>query len=961
MPLPSEKKTATEKELDAKFRALEAEVVASGLSPADFLRIFRKKLLATPDPERALNNFLRFISSGFTSSLLRNFSSNPIFLEIALTLFSHSQYLADILVRNPELFHWLTATTAVTDSRAQEDYYRDALTAIAPFEQIEKKLDALKRFHRREILKISTRDILKEADLSAITHELSWLADSIVDATLHIGKQDLNRRLQNDFESTLTVIALGKLGGMELNFSSDIDLMFVYDTDGDLDYGVERIHSYHEYYCRLAEFVVRRLSENTNEGHLYRIDMRLRPDGGVGPLAMARNSYVQYYESRGELWERQMLLKARISAGNREVGERFLKDLRPFVYPKTVLRDPREEISAIKRRIEANAGTDRNVKLSKGGIRDIEFVVQALQLLGSNRDRELKEPNTLAAIEMLSRASMLKHAEAHRLRLGYVFLRQVEHRLQLLHGTQTHELPVSEEEVRLLAKRLGFGSMSLFKKELKRVQGEVRAIYDSVFLADRSRDRKQATSNSLTSGRHDLTLSRAGFLDPKLAFESIKSVRKELVLLENPTVLQQLLTQLRRSGAPDYGLRNFRVLSSSQSLQRTFDQVMTNDRMRDLLITVCSRSSRLTQVLAREPLLFESLLGRTEDFFKPEIEWGFLLKSDPVRFRLFNESKVMIRYLTVTSTIEQATREISEIADAVVESIVQDLLDKFPEFSEESLIIALGKYGGEELLTGSDLDMLILVQNKRQPNASNGLDEAAIEFVRSFSTGSGQIYDVDLRLRPEGKSAPLTAELSYYRQYLSERAEIWEKQALLKARCLHGKQDLVENFESLRDSALRSVGSTKRWTDQISEMKGRMERERTDEQTRKIDLKIGNGGLIDLEFLIQATQLKHYSSNASIAVGNSFEAIDRLSTFQYLTKRDAAVLKRNYRFLRQLELSVRLTTESNQFVLSGDKAVLQAIAASLGARTAGDLKERVAKMRIENRRLMKKVFTAIKR
>lgn len=960
MSPPVNKSKPISREEETGLRSLEAEIVAAGLPPSKFMPLFRKQLLITPDPERALNNFLRFIASGFTSSILRDFFNNPVLLGIALTLFGHSQYLADILVRSPELLHWLTATTALTDARIREDYIRSALSTIAPFERVETKMDALKRFQRREILRISARDILKEADLQTITRELSWLADCIVSAVLSVGLEDLNRRLAHDFRSTFCVVGLGKLGGSELNFSSDIDLMFVYDEDGDLDFGVERIYSYHEYYCRLAEFIVRRLSEHTDEGHLYRTDMRLRPDGAAGPLAMSRQGYLHYYESRGELWERQMLLKARIVAGEEEIGEKFLNDLRPFVYPKTVLLDPREEILAIKKRIETGVQDKVNVKLSKGGIRDIEFVVQALQMLQSNAGGDWKTSNTLNGIEKLSGRSLLTAKESRQLREGYEFLRQVEHRLQLLHGTQTHELPVNKEELSLLGRRLGFHSTRAFETKLGNVQRQVRKIYESVFYETTGRKRKILSTRRMSRELLKRLIARGGFLEIRRAFETIEEIQKNLLRLSDPAALSKLFGFIRRSGAPDLGLINLRILSFSESLKRTIDQVVDSERMFELMLTICCRSIRLTHQLAHEPLLFETLLGRTEDFFKPGVEWQFLLKNDPVRFRAFNESRTIIRHLTGASKIWQSAREFSAIADIVVRSVVEDLQDQFPEFTRNVCVIALGKYGGEELLIGSDLDLLILTHKPDQTDSINSLEEAAVAFVQAFSPESGQVYAIDLRLRPEGKSAPLTAEFSYYRQYLSTRAELWEKQALLKARVIHSEKSIGEDFEAMRKLVLIRAVQEHEWGGNIFTMKAKMEDERTNEQSRNSDLKIGKGGLVDLEFLIQAAQLKHFAEDNSVGAVNSFDAIDRLSNDGDLTNRELGLLKQNYVFLRRLELSVRLNSESNQFILPDDKIIAQAIAASVGERSVKNLKAKIQSIRNQNRLLMKKVFKAIK-
>ena len=949
------------KDKDPKFRSLEADVVSAGLPPSKFLPLFRKQLSDTPDPERALNNFLRFVATGFSSSLLKDFFQHPVLLNIALTLFSHSQYLADILVRSPELFHWLTSTTTLTDTKTPEEYHRDAFAVIAPFERVEKKLDALKRFHRREILRISARDILKEADLPAIMRELSWLADSIVDAVVGIGIEDLNRRLSSEIRSTFSVIGLGKLGGVELNFSSDIDLLFVYDRDGELDFGLERIHSYHEYYCRLAEFVVRRLSEHTNEGHLYRVDMRLRPDGAAGPLAMAREAYGRYYETRGELWERQMLLKARVIAGNTEVGGQFLSDLRPFVYPSTVIRDPREEILAIKSRIERGVQDTVNVKLSRGGIRDIEFVVQALQMLRPSGGEALEIPNTMDAIGRLCRVSLLTTRESEQLKQGYTFLRKVEHRLQLLHGIQTHELPVGDEELRLLGRRLGFNSIAAFEKRLAQVQNRVRKIYESVFFA--AVGEKHNVSGNIESSPENVKrlILRHGFLEVPPAFQAIEELRKSLVVLDDPGVLTKLVNLLKDSGAPDWGLMNLRILASSDPLRRTIDQVVHNDHMFELVVRLCSRARRLTHQLAQEPLLLEFLLGRTEDIFKPGIEWKFLLKNDPVRFRAFNEGKIIIRYLAGISTLEQSALEFSAVADTVVRSIVEDLQSQYPGFAGNVCIVALGKYGGEEIVVGSDLDLLILAGDSDQQSSEPSLDKAVQDFVRSFSTDAGLVYRIDLRLRPEGKNAPVFADLSYYRQYLEERADHWEKQALLKARVVYEGSEVVGEFDSLRTETLSRMADEPDWLDRIWHMKRKMEKERTSEKSRNTDLKITKGGLVDLEFLIQAVQLRFFSRERSLDVANSFDALERLGEVGIVRKRELQSLRKNYAFLRTLELSIRINSESGQFILPEKKTLAQAIAATVGERSIATLKKRIQDVRKVNRNLLTKVFEEMKK
>ena len=942
-----------------KLRSIEVLAISAGIHPSKFLPLIRKELAAAPDPERALNNFLRFISTGFTSSILGEFFNHPAHLHVAMTLFSHSQYLSDILVRNPELFHWLTSTNALSDAKPRDLVRAEASNAAAPFERVEKKIDALKRFHRRELLRISARDILKHAPLETVTQELSWLADSIVEAVLRIGEDDLKKRVGRIPQSTLAVIGLGKLGGEELNFSSDIDLMFVYDRDEKFSAPQERIHSTHEYVCRLAEFVVRKLTERTEEGYLYRVDMRLRPDGGSGPLALSREGYRRYYETRGELWERQMLLKARVVAGDEVVGAAWQQDIRPFVYPTTILRDPFQEIADIKSRIESRIGDEENIKLSKGGIRDIEFIVQALQLLRSGVDAGLRERNTLNAIAKLSHASLLRKSEGARLARAYRLFREIEHRLQLLHGSQTHELPGGKEDLRLLGKRLGFASKADFERHRKKTQNQVRTIFDSVFRL-RSDWRKQSdgTKNSTNLDVQQI-LHEAGFLDGAGAVRILETLKKS-----SPAVggehRRQLIRRCGMTGAPDWALKNMQTLLGARSMQRTLELTLANDRIADLLVAVAGASSRITQHLAREPLLFETLLGRPDEFLRPGIEWRFLLGSDLLRFRIFNECKAAIRFILGKSTIEETTKEVSDVADTILHAAVTEVSAQHRDMDERFLLMALGKYGGREILMGSDLDLMILYEQPPKRDRSHDFETLAKNLVKAFSSSAGIVYDIDLRLRPEGRNAPLSTELSYFEKYLDGRAALWEKQALLRARSVFGGNEITKKVLALRSSVLENVSQAKSWVSGIEDMRGKMEVERTTEKTRNSDLKVGKGGLVDIEFVVQSLQLAHLKLYDDIDHPNTMEAIASLADHDLLSKTAAKALIENYRFLRQLEFWIRLNSDRNEFRLPDNAHVGQAIASRMAVRSLEELTKRIEIVRKENHARMLTHFAHLK-
>ncbi|HTP12181.1 MAG TPA: hypothetical protein VMM37_01055, partial [Bacteroidota bacterium] len=721
----------------------------------------------------------------------------------------------------------------------------------------------------------------------------------------------------------------------------------------------ERIHSWYEYYCRAAEFVVRRLTEHTTEGHLYRVDMRLRPDGASGPVAMARRAYEEYYETRGELWERQMLLKARVVAGDQQTGEKLLKGLRPFVHPSTTLHNPLDEIKAIKIRIETSLGERQNVKLSRGGIRDIEFVVQALQLLKSGSDDSIRDGNTIRSIEKLRDASLLSSSEAQTLRKGYEFLRRVEHRLQLLHGTQTHELPEKREEMRLLAKRMGFRSASAFEKELAATQANMRRVYDSVFRTG-PKGHSRSRGSAGVPARAGRELSRFGFLEAGEARRVLERLGTDFELLRDPSTVNSLLQLLKTNGAPDRGLGNFAVLASSSPVKRIIAQALTNQHTLEFLLKICSRSSRVARTLAEQPLLLESALGRTADFFKPGLEWQFLLPHDPFRFRLFNETKTAVRFLMGEGGIADVMRELTNIAETVVVGMLDEHRQTLPSLATNLCVVGLGKFGGGELLPGSDLDLLILYRHEREKGEREYQRQAA-ELPGLFKTEGGTVYAIDFRLRPEGKNAPLATDFSYYEKYVVDRAELWEKQSLLKARVVYDTAGLGGAFQQLRRNVLSGVICRKDWLRDVQSMRRRMEVERTKEQTRRKELKAGKGGLLDLEFAVQTLQMRYFGNDDPVDAVNTLDAIDRLAARRILKKPLLETIRSNYPFMRTLEFLIRLNTETTDFIIPGDVRLLRAVASGCGLRSERNLLRKIRTVRTGNRHLLKTVFATVHR
>ncbi len=923
---------------DDLLRSLGPMLVSAGISPAEFIPELNRSLSKSADRRRALNNFLRFLTSAASPSLLHEFASHGVLLDLALDLFAQSQYLTDILVRNPELFQWLTTSDVLNKTKSTELLRTEALASAEPFERTEKKLSALKRFHRREMLRIGARDILRKADIETVMLELSSLADSIVQAVLGIAELDVQKNTGIELRDMLCVVGLGKLGGNELNFSSDIDLMFVYERDMELDMSGTRTKTTFEYCSKLAEIVVRRLSEHSDGGHLYRVDMRLRPDGQAGPLAMSRQGYRNYYETRGELWERQMLLKARVVAGNKKVGEGWLADLEPFVYPKTLLASPLEKIREIKNRIESKTETDLNIKLGTGGIRDIEFITQALQLLNSPLNNKVRHQNTLAALESLTGANALAKEEPMDLREAYLFLRSVEHRLQLLHGQQTHSLPESQDEKQSLAKSLGFENSAKFDAVLHQHRKRVRDIFVSVF-----EPREPGKIWPARSRRGVDFFEKTKLIDRREAAKNLNEIKKDFPALNDGGLQMHFWKSLRKYRAEDCALKNFALLCS-QASRASLTQAVQNERLFYLFVLLCSRSSRLIQTLSSEPLLLETLLADPAQLLDEKPGWSFLLDSDPLRFRLFNEFKTLLRFFLGHADLEFTTKELSDLADIVVKKAFALHINP-----RKACLVALGKFGGREISFGSDLDVICVYDD---PKRGREMDLALKNFFDYFRSRGNQIYDIDFRLRPEGKNSPLATELSYYDAYLANRASLWEKQSLLKARVVCGNDEVAKKVQSLIERHL-SKSPQKGWTKEILEMRRRMESERV-KRGKGLDLKLSKGGLADIEFLVQVLQLKDDSRGIGLS---TFSSLGRLAEKKILTRSDARKLLSNYRFLRTMELMIRLNSQSGGAEYPGDKKNRKQLASGLGEKSEKALLARTKRVLLENRRMFLKALS----
>jgi glutamate-ammonia-ligase adenylyltransferase len=924
----------------------------STVPPDDFDRLLSSLLIQSPDPDMMLRNLLRFVEAGVSRASLFNdlIRFRPL-AELAATVFAHSQYFSDILVRDPELFRWLTTTGVLESDAPPASFFESEVRRIHDtFTNPARRLNAIRRLYRREVLRIGARDILGKTDLSVTTMELSNLADGIIDAADSAAREELGSQYGDGPPTPFCVIGLGKLGGQELNYSSDVDVMFLYGEEGTFRGADGNNHTFLEYFVKRSERIVQILTESTSEGHLYRVDTRLRPEGGAGPLARSLQSYLVYYESRGDLWERQMLIKARPVAGDKQLGMEFIRQIMPFVYPRTHFSHPAEAVGRIKARIEAEIATADNIKLRPGGIRDIEFAVQTLQLLHGGKEKEIRHVNTLAAISRLEKKGHFSNEEAADLTRAYVLYRTLEHRLQILLNTQTHRIPSDPREQATLARRLGFSNGKELGGLLHGHFARVRKIFDGVLSA---RENRNVAGIDLLldagSGDPESLVGQFRFTDPRKAVRNLRSLLTGSGLSQSRrldgrstdafrSVAGVLLTEIAATPVPDMTLSGLALLGGAQSFPEQFYHQLQNSAFRNMVLRVCSLSPYLVKGLLRYPELLDEIasgLKRPKGGSEPG-------PGPVVEFRNREEVRTGILNILGIISFDEMTDQLSAVADGVAATVAKGHLENTRSRGPRLAIFALGKYGTRELGFGGDLDLIFLTDASEQ-RAKAKAEVRSQEFVKGMTQVSheGVLYDVDARLRPEGKSAPLVTEVTAYVRYLAARASLWERQSLTRLRMVWGDADLGRRVQ---DAVVRFVYEAPLpadWVSSIVSMRRAMEVRSRTSRADFLDLKVGPGGMADIEFLAQMLQLWRGRTDHECRTAMPTVGILGLRRWEPVPGETASWLIGTYRFYREVEKLIRLTLEEKSTILPPDDK-LEILARCLGMAAGKELAAKIS-------------------
>src|SRR5881392_903174 len=850
-------------------------------------RWIREKAAASLDPPQ-VETTLSQLSEKWPANavpLIDVVEQFPLGEPALLHLLAVSSICAMRLTRNPETLLWLARPEVCLASRGYAEMFSE-LHALADDSISNQNFAALRFWKGREMTRVALRELANVAPLEETTGELSQIAEICVRRVF----QSINAEFKQRYGSPnaeFAILALGKLGGGELNHSSDVDLLFLYNDEGQLSPHL----SYHEFFNRLAKKILETFSIPHPEGSLFRVDLRLRPEGSAGPLARSLESMENYYAGFGETWERLALIKARGIAGSGELAYEFLRQHQPFIYPKSTTHDLLDEIASIKRRIERDiVGTEnleRDVKLGRGGIRDIEFIVQTLQLIHGARHPFLQEPNMLKALRALRELDLLASQEVLALDNAYRFLRRVEHRLQIEAEQQTHTLPDQPEALHHLARSLRFSCANDFTAALQNRMGSVRPIF-----------RRIISGTPVETAE----ISLEPFNDPKRAEKALRDLERGAASFHVAPRTRQIFRKLRptlldwlaKAGDPDMTLNQFLRFVEAYGLRSLlFELLVTNPKLLELVVKTLDASRFAGDLLIRQPQLLEDLT-RDPTFDEPRSLPENLRRLDslgasannldPIRaYRQRQLLRIILREVVGLATPAAVSAELSDLAEACLVFTATLIGD------EQLTIIAFGKIGGRDIGYGADLDVIFVGEENRA--AQNLIS------VMAQPTAEGNIWALDTRLRPEGENGPLVCSLPTYQAYYDNRAQLWEMQALTRARAITGP--LKDEFMDLAKAAWHRASQDPELLVKIDSMLERIRRERGSGSVFR-DLKTGCGGIIEAEFLVQALQMRE-----NIWEPNWDRAVHGLRECGLFNDAEAKQLRQSYQLLRRCESGLR--------------------------------------------------------
>ena len=818
---------------------------------------------------------------------------------------------------------------------------------------------------RRAALAIAMADVAGVWGVNRVTAELTRFADACVSGALRFLLKAQKAEVTED-NCGLTVLAMGKYGAHELNYSSDIDLVVFYDAE---KFPLAKRGDKRGAAVDIVRGLVRLMSETTSDGYVFRTDLRLRPDAGATQVAISTDAALDYYEAMGQNWERAAMIKARACAGDPQTGATFLAGMKPFIWRRYLDFAAIEDIQSIKRQIHAHVGhgqiavAGHNIKLGRGGIREIEFFAQTQQLILGGRHPALRVFTTQGALDALAAEGRVDPKTAEELKAAYRYLRMLEHRLQMIEDQQTHTVPPTDAGVAHVACFLGHASVAEFRDELTRVLETVQGHYARLF--EREPDLTATQGNLVFTGVEEdpetlATLSAMGFEDAEHVSGAIRGWHHGRIRAMRSQRARELLTKLvpailkALAGAadPDVAFRQFDLfLSNLPSGVQLFSLFLARPQFLDLLAKIVGSTPRLATYLARNPAILDALLdadylsrlpsrAELDDRFAQVMTGSYEDRLDAAR-RFTREAifRVGVQIVEGVASAEQAGPALADIAECVIEGLLPiveaELAATHGRIPGAGFaVVAMGKLGGREMTASSDLDLVFVYEVPPGAEVSDGAKPLSptVYFARlaqrliaalTTPTGAGTLYEVDMRLRPTGNKGPVAVSLESFAAYHASESWTWEHMALTRGRLVAGPQALREKVEAEIQRRLTQKRPAADIITDARNMRARMAE--TFAGRNPWDLKHAPGGLVDIEFIAQTLQLVHAPQQPAILNTNTVAALFNLKAAGFLAADDADALIASARLQHALTQVLRIALDETlkvEEVTPGLKALL---------------------------------------
>jgi len=975
-----------------------AENLTPHIESAAFLMNLLDQVKETAHPEQALNHAERFFNQLETpKDILQTLEKGPHTLRILTILFGASPYLSGILIQNPGLLLWLVQDRIWQRPINREALIQEVLEHCQEITDLKEAYPILRHLKQREILRIGAKDLTGFSDFTETAENLSILAEVCLEAAYQVVNRFLMLRhgtprredeTGNLRECRFAILAMGKLGGSELNFSSDIDLLYLYELDGGETTGVSNASGgtqgkmdNHLYFVRLSEGISDLVNANTEDGFVFRVDLRLRPEGSHGPVASSLRSYELYYESFGQTWERAALIKCRPVAGDLSLGNELIHILRPFVYRKYLDYTAIDEIREMKRKILQELGQKPsrgvNIKLDRGGIREIEFFIQALQLIYGGKIRWIREWNSLRALHRLCDKKLITYEDFSTLSSAYTFLRDVEHKLQVEHQLQLQTLPIEPEKIEQLARRCGALDGETFLQELDRHRQRVQELFENLlYEKEEEGSRTDSPVHAILFGGAEVEevydhLSRLGFQDPRQTYKNIQllkdgppyahtSTRCRILFMK---IAPALLREVASSPDPDMALNHLERFTSVYGAREIFYGLLKeNITAMQRIVALFSISDYFSNLLVRHPDSIEVLFGKDltdpapqKDEIYHHLMEGLRKTATGApridflrRFKHVEELKIGLWDILKETELLETSRSLSRLADACLETAytlaTEDLSEIYGSPQEAGgkqagfAIMGGGKLGSEEMTYGSDLDLLFVFSRDGESTGPEKISNRdyftrlaeRIVTLLSSMTAEGVVFRVDLRLRPLGEGGPLVQSLKGFQEYFERRLQTWERQALTRVRCCAGNRQTGNRLYALIQETLYGSPPPPDLNQKILEMRSRIEKEKARPAEGLLFFKAGAGGLIDIEFMVQYLQLRYGRETPEIRSVSILQVLEEALRHGFLSEEDAFSLKESYLFLHRLESRVRIVQDRPITSLTSDPRKNHALALRMG-------------------------------